>query len=154
MPCFIFMPIFTCYMPILMCIVSSFVYDVLKFLHTMWKSIHKSCQLMCCMLKYVRVASLLNYYKPRFSFLLYCTLSVFQLLILLQHNKFKFYRYLSAVPLLPSLHTMRSYHHLQQPVVLLPLRITNYKAQILAMVLSSHHCSIFSHISPVSLAAQ
>ena len=64
----------------------------------------------------IHVASLFIYAAPRFPFLLHCLLSfmLYQHKFMLhQYNKFMLYQDLSAVPLFPSYHTVRSYHHLK-----------------------------------------
>ena len=84
---YIFMPIFMIH-TILMHIVSSCVCEVLTFLHATYMSIsiHVSLLLMCCMLKFVHVASLFICATPRFLCLLSCPLSF----LLYQHNILNF----------------------------------------------------------------
>ena len=59
--------------------------------------------------------------------------------MLYRDHKFMLYQDLSVVPLFPSPHTVRSYHHLRYSLwSLLPANILIYKAQKLAMLLSLH----------------
>lgn len=105
-------------------------------------TIHVAWLLMCCMLKLVHVPSLFIHASPRFPFLWYCSSH-----FLLYQQKIMLHQDLSAVPLFPSPHTVkrqipkweksiknnpgkniavRSYHHLQWPVVSLLYRILDY----------------------------